>query len=575
MKKIITLFFLIINIGFSLANPIDKETAKTVAKNFMDNKLSGKTNTIKNIFGEKYKGEIVYYVINFTGEGWVIVSADDNTVPILGYSIDNHSEKNVAKPSALNSLFLNYKQQIYKAKSKNKKINERWNDLKNPKRIESLVFNYIPGKILLNSPNRGEINWAQDNNNSGGCNPAYNEFCPEKDCDNGCYSRASAGCGAVALGQIMWYWQWPDNSSCRSYDWDLMPNELLSSSSDAEGDEIAHLLRDIGNKSNMTYWCAGSWAHTNKLVDALKNDFKYKGVEKKVRANWFDDVWNDLIRAEIDAGRPVLYRGGNVVDLNLPDEIGNVHYFVVDGYHQNNLDFFHVNWGWGGAWNGYFNFNDLTPQDDGTDEYNRQQRAITGISPTCTQAPYSINDVPYSTVTGFEHEQARNDINLPDEGKSLNVESNGKLMLTAGNSITLKSGFEAKMGSNFKATIETISSSQQGINVTAWTNYFPNSEDEELSFIVHNANTWEFQAYTLNGSLVYQSAGTIQGNEVKVWDGTGGSIGYYNCIIKFRNSCGELKSNSYLVYNGAGKSKKFASIDTTKTKNLKFTLKPK
>lgn len=58
-----------------------------------------------------------------------------------------------------------------------------------------------------------------------------------------------------------------------------------------------------------------SWATVNNMVDALKGDFKYKGVEKKVRKDWsYGNAWNDLIRSEIDAGRPVLYRGGNVVD---------------------------------------------------------------------------------------------------------------------------------------------------------------------------------------------------------------------------------------------------------------------
>jgi|GEM_PF-2293751 hypothetical protein len=105
-------------------------------------------------------------------------------------------------------------------------------------------------------------------------------------------------------------------------------------------------------------------------------------------------------------------------------------------------------------------------------------------------------------------------------------------------------------------------------------NYIHAPENDQLSFTVHNANTWEFQAFTLNGSLVYQSAGTIQGNEVNVWDGAGVASGFYDCIIKFRNSCGELLTNSYLVYNAVTESNKLTVQKPLGNKKENTSLKP-
>lgn len=166
---------------------------------------------------------------------------------------------------------------------------------------------------------------------------------------------------------------------------------------------------------------------------------------------------------------------------------------------------------------------------------------------------------------------------MPADGEALTVESGGKLIHTAGNSITLKPGFTAEAGSNFRAEIRDISYSQMNISVSQWNNVFtPNGDgvNDELCFDVQNANTYEFQAFNSWGQLVFQSAGTISGNTACVWDGTG-SCSYcaYACIIKFRNSCGEVVDNAYTITVIGGDNKKSATINsdsTTNTKRLTF-----
>ena len=62
----------------------------------------------------------------------------------------------------------------------------------------------------------------------------------------------------------------------------------------------------------------------------------------------------DMVKKELNEKRPILYNGAS-------KEVG--HEFVLDGYDKNNL--VHVNWGWGGMNNGYFEIASLEPTSPG------------------------------------------------------------------------------------------------------------------------------------------------------------------------------------------------------------------
>jgi hypothetical protein len=82
-----------------------------------------------------------------------------------------------------------------------------------------------------------------------------------------------------------------------------------------------------------------------------------------------------LIKGELSSGRPVLYDGAS-------GEGG--HEFVFDGY--DSRDYVHVNWGWGGSYDGYFKVTALNPESVGigggggaVDGYNFSQGMTLGI----------------------------------------------------------------------------------------------------------------------------------------------------------------------------------------------------
>ena len=94
--------------------------------------------------------------------------------------------------------------------------------------------------------------------------------------------------------------------------------------------------------------------------------------------NYSSSEWLNLVKDEMANG-PVVFAG--------TDDYGG-HMFVLDGY--TTMDYFHVNWGWGGYSNGYYKINALEPADQGVGanmgSYNDWQSVIvnfrkSGIEP--------------------------------------------------------------------------------------------------------------------------------------------------------------------------------------------------
>jgi hypothetical protein len=278
--------------------------------------------------------------------------------------------------------------------------------------------------------------------------------------------KKPVGCGAVAMGQIMWYWQYP-----ASYNWDIIPTALHEGDDAEPAAELARLLRDCGSVARMNYCCRGSWATTENVEQGLK-DLGFPGATKRVRSSWpSSSGWQNLIRAELDAGRPVLYRGGAVID---PGDWGNVHYFVCDGYDRNDPSYFHFNWGWGDTplsdpdYGYCFTLANLAP--DGNNNYTSYQQMIIGISPGCA-IQGSITSLPYTSISTPVSLNA-NTISIPGAGSILEIEPGGNLSMSATNSITLNPGFFAKAGSVVTASVGPYECECDDISVRGWTNFF-------------------------------------------------------------------------------------------------------
>lgn len=118
--------------------------------------------------------------------------------------------------------------------------------------------------------------------------------------------------------------------------------------SSEQADAVALLMKDCGVSLNMNYGPV-SGASIYSYYPAFKNYFRYSSRTVN-RSGCETAEFTKIITDELQEGRPIIYCGTG--------EDGG-HAFVVDGYDTNY--FLHVNWGWGGYSDGYFDMNYMDP----------------------------------------------------------------------------------------------------------------------------------------------------------------------------------------------------------------------
>jgi len=362
------------------AQQVSVQRAKEVAKNmYIESFAVNKTINDLEVVSEvvyTMKEIPVFYIFNMNKGGFVIVSSDERTKPVLGYSSESVFDMQ-DMPCCVHWLFEQYAGQIIEfmeeeVNTNNYESHPDWLKLENPN------FQKSTQELLAVSPLL-TTTWSQ------GC--YYNAMCPADASlgTNRC-GRCPTGCVATAFSQVLKYHNYPTNGvgsktythatygtlsanfAATTYDWASMPNKLLS-----DNQAAATLLYHAGISINMDYGPNGSSAYTTDVRKALVNNFKYASSTQYVYKSSYTDVqWVNLIRAELDAQRVVLISG---YDPNAKAGHG----FVCDGYQ--NTDYFHINWGWNGSADGYFYLNALNPSSYA---FNSNVGAIIGIKPSTT-----------------------------------------------------------------------------------------------------------------------------------------------------------------------------------------------
>lgn len=452
--KLYLLSVLLLLYSSIVAQVVSPETAQHVANIFMQNKYDKTSRTIKNapsnnISTIKPIGRVTQYPAMYAismDSVWVLVSADERVTPILAYSDENSGSfpNEEDMPPAMLALLEWYEHQIqYLRDSTNETtIHEGWQTYQTTSDIEDIEI-IVPPLLYKN----GEENlWKQNSNNNGtiDINKSYNKFCPLT--KEGKHSIV--GCAAVAMGQLMWYWQWPkmavvkddnQNSLIREYNWDYMPAKLLNNTPVHHVDMIANLLHDAGVSVNMTYSDSASGAYTSRVPYALTNVFNYKTYSEKYRKN-YQSQWLNLLKENLQKNYPILYSG-----VRLKDNGSTAgHLFVIDGY--NSTDAFHINYGWGHS-NGYYMLD--TIKNVPYTKYYLNQTAILNIHPnysSCSPIELSQNDIKNTKFI------IQNTGGITIENKF--IENNQEGIIYSNDYIKLSSGFHAKAGCNLHIAIK-------------------------------------------------------------------------------------------------------------------------
>lgn len=286
----------------------------------------------------------LYYAFNVgKNEGFILVSADDRTVPVLGFTTSGFFDiDNI--PDELKILLENYEYELTDI------IKDTVNDQPfGP--IERIVTKrpYGAGPFITSK-------WGQGT-------PYNCLFAPNK-----------AGCAIVAATQILNYHKWPSGL----VNWNNIYDDYLKNNySEAAKREVSSLM--VACRKYFSIVDLNGLTDEKRIMPGLKDSLKYN-AQLVSRTNYTRVTWQQLMIDELVAERPVLYLAKRYKDVNTTNKVG--HAFILHGYSSisDNYALFNINWGWNGRDDGHFLLNGLRPGTIPT-HYELENKAIIGISP--------------------------------------------------------------------------------------------------------------------------------------------------------------------------------------------------
>lgn len=425
-KKTVTLEILIFLLAIAAplnAEKVDVSQAKNIARNFLYNKSVSKlykkaiANDLLLTHTEYDKNTPLYYVFDIQSGGFIITSADTRANDILAY-VDNGSYKTESLPDNMRWWLGEYAREIKAVCA----LPEE--DVKKQRTTKAAKAEITP---LL------KTEWAQ--------NTPYNKFCHYTTGTSN--AEAPTGCGAVAMAQIMYYHKWPEkgvgsnsynytiningqqvrqhqesNFGEHTYNWNEMLADYSNGYTEEQADAVAQLMHDCGVAINSLFMPVETGSSNGNIRFAISDFFRYSVFASPAYRDVMSDTeWEELIYNDLSSGLPVFYSG------TLRNGAG--HAFVCDGYKDG---LYHINWGWSGTGNGYYNISGsdaLRPYNSETgsymeiDGYKYNQYIVTGIKPI-KEAEGAVSQGPLTLSPG----SATHNDEITITGNILNTLSN-------------------------------------------------------------------------------------------------------------------------------------------------------
>ena len=390
-KHIIIMLALALTCVTLQARPVDQETAKRLGQSFVKanfefTRQSDQLDLVQTAFSDR--GEACYYIFNVGETGFVIMAADDNYRPIIGYS-----DRGVFNPDDMAPALADYLEVVRQGVM-------MASQAASPKAVVAADWAMLEkcGRLVSRHGGREDVFLVQTTWNQ---NYPYNYFCPLGEGGPGghCY----AGCVATAAAQLMKYWDHPlhgqgsytytpedhpeygpltVNFGEATYDWENMPNSISASSPIEQIEAVAQLIYHVGVSVDMNYRPSSSGAVTGKLCQTMPAYFFYTNqMDNLYREDYTHEDYMQLIIDAIDMSWPMVHRGGG-------------HAYVLDGYNDN--DMVHFNWGWSGSSDGWFNIDEHGYTDGQSVIYNYVPAEVYAAT---SGAPTDMNVVPANDGT--------------------------------------------------------------------------------------------------------------------------------------------------------------------------------
>lgn len=315
----------------------------------------------------------LFFIFNLRPIGYIVVTACYDLPPIIAYSFtdtyDDDTENNPLYDMLYTDITLRLRNIDFIPESIIKERHRQWDSYKTGIPVITERLEQWPPEG--STPTGGWLleNWHQS--------PPYNNFCPLDISHGG--SRSVAGCPAVAMAQILnfhtttmnvvfddnddYYHSylgnnyWIDNSYVQ-YGFPSFPqlnNYLTTLQSHYENqipltnDDKAAINFACGVAATQVYAASGSGTFgVNQAYDAYQ---RFNCTTIELLDNDDPDLYDRLSNNMKDA------LPAHLAVVNQDWTVG--HNVVVDGYNTN--DYYHINFGWGGGYNGWYLIPDELP----------------------------------------------------------------------------------------------------------------------------------------------------------------------------------------------------------------------
>ncbi len=392
------------------ANPIPKDQLVALGQEAFRQKLYAIQEQpvyqeVKSYFFIEDNDNTYMAVLNFN-QGFIIMAADDASIPVLAYAFEGEFTLENAAPGA--KMFLEqYQKEITAIRNLQlptaPDVAAAWTELKKPS--TKGVLETIVAPLLSSTWNQTKF---------------YNQFSPEDaDSPSGYDGRVPNGCVAVAMAQIMYYYRYPTQGSGQhtnhtnygnftvNFDNETFNYEAMQDALSGYNTEVAKLIFDCATSVDMSYAPDGSGAYSENVPGAISTYFGYS-TNATYANKWGtnNNQWRNYLKGDLNLNRPVYYSG-------FSDDGG--HAFVCDGYNSDN--YFHFNFGWGGTSNAFYALSNSDTYSDAVGGFSRSQSCIRNIYPA-SDYPYFCNNKQIVCSSGT----------LEDGSSDLNYQNNQECM---------------------------------------------------------------------------------------------------------------------------------------------------
>lgn len=350
MKKLIMTSALSMVVTTMLANPIGRDAAMQKAQAFMQDVNPKATLNMapapRKAMGKN--GNQAYYIFNAEdNQGFVIVSGDDRSEEVLGYSDTGCIDLN-NMPDALRDMldcFVDELQELDEA------------GITSPEAFSRGANKVVSTGRHPIAPMTTSL-WTQG--------APFNNQLPYYTIEGYTNQRPPVGCGICAIAQMIYFWKYAhmeydipsyeQNTKVfvgtmpalekREWDFSKLYDTYSYNSRDTYiGTFMKYILTAMQSRFGST---TGTSTSPDKVKARIEKYFNYK-MNYVPRANIKPYEFEDFTYNDLRQGMPVLMEG---------TASSGGHYFIADGYSYDG--FFHFNWGWEGLCNGYFRLSPLS-----------------------------------------------------------------------------------------------------------------------------------------------------------------------------------------------------------------------